>query len=85
MSLADGLATALLRYKRAKDEHGLENLLLGRVDPAAIESNEPVDRRKSPSSANQASRYKLKCPTCTGNLSFQEGCVKCNSCGFSQC
>ncbi|MEM8711384.1 MAG: adenosylcobalamin-dependent ribonucleoside-diphosphate reductase [Planctomycetota bacterium] len=85
MSLADGLATALLRYKRAKDEHGLENLLLGRVEPSAIESDEPVDRRRSPSSTNQAARYKLKCPTCSGNLAFQEGCVKCNSCGFSQC
>ena len=85
MSLADGLATALLRYKRAKDEHGLENLLLGRVDPAAIESDEPVERRKSASAQNQEARYKLKCPTCSNNLSFSEGCVKCVSCGFSQC
>ena len=85
MSLADGLATALLRYKRAKDEHGLENLLLGRVDPAAIESDKPVERRKSASAQNQEARYKLKCPTCSNNLSFSEGCVKCVSCGFSQC
>ncbi|QDV10046.1 Ribonucleoside-diphosphate reductase NrdZ [Planctomycetes bacterium Poly30] len=85
MSLADGLATALLRYKRAKEEHGLENLLLGRVDPAAIEAEAPVERRRTPAMQNQASRYKVKCPTCSGDLSFQEGCVKCNSCGFSQC
>ena len=50
MSLADGLATALLRYERAKDEHGLEALLLGRVlDAAALESDGPVERRRSDS------------------------------------
>lgn len=85
MSLADGLATALLRYMRAKKEHGLEDLLLGRVAPSAIESDAPVERRQSAASQNQESRYKLKCPTCSNNLSFQEGCVKCVSCGFSQC
>lgn len=30
--------------------------------------------------------YKLKCPECNaGTLTFMEGCVKCPSCGFSQC
>ena len=28
---------------------------------------------------------KLKCPSCTSVLAFEEGCVKCYSCGFSQC
>jgi ribonucleoside-diphosphate reductase alpha chain len=31
------------------------------------------------------SQYKLKCPSCDGVLSFEEGCVKCHACGFSQC
>ena len=30
-------------------------------------------------------QYKLKCPACTGTLAFEEGCVKCYGCGFSQC
>ena len=81
MSLADGLATALLRYKRAKDEHGLEALLLGRVDPSKLESEEPVERRRAP----VGRQYKVKCPTCSGDLSFEEGCEKCHSCGFSKC
>lgn len=82
MSLADGLATALLRYKRAKDEHGLEALLLGRVDPTALESDGPVERRRSQSRRP----YKLKCPSCeVGNLVAEEGCEKCHSCGFSKC
>jgi ribonucleoside-diphosphate reductase alpha chain len=31
------------------------------------------------------SQYKLKCPSCDGVLCFEEGCVKCHACGFSQC
>lgn len=82
MSLADGLATALLRYKRAKDEHGLEALLLGRVDPASLEGEGPVERRRSQSRRP----YKLKCPSCeVGTLVAEEGCEKCHSCGFSKC
>lgn len=81
MSLADGLATALLRYKRAKDAHGLEALLLGRVDPASLEMDAPVERRRQPVSR----QYKVKCPSCEGHLSFEEGCEKCHSCGFSKC
>ncbi len=81
MSLADGLATALLRYKRAKDQHGLENLLLGRVDPASLEAEAPVERRRAP----VGRQYKVKCPSCEGHLSFEEGCEKCHSCGFSRC
>lgn len=82
MSLADGLATALLRYKRAKDEHGLEALLLGRVDAAALESDGPVERRRSDSRRS----YKVKCPNCgVGHLVAEEGCEKCYSCGYSKC
>lgn len=82
MSLADGLATALLRYKRAKDDHGLEALLLGKVDPASLEGEGPVERRRS----NAKRPYKLKCPSCeVGTLVAEEGCEKCHSCGFSKC
>jgi hypothetical protein len=31
------------------------------------------------------SAFKLKCPECGSTLSFQEGCVKCPGCGYSQC
>ncbi len=29
--------------------------------------------------------FKLKCPECQTTLVFAEGCVKCTSCGYSQC
>jgi ribonucleoside-diphosphate reductase alpha chain len=31
------------------------------------------------------SEYGVACPSCGLKLSFQEGCKKCNSCGFSAC
>ena len=30
-------------------------------------------------------QYKVLCPDCQNALRFAEGCVKCESCGFSQC
>ncbi len=80
MSLADGLARALRRYKAVKKEYGLENLLLGRV-PTERLSETPLDPPKQSSDT----RYKIKCPACTAVLAFEEGCVKCYDCGFSQC
>jgi ribonucleoside-diphosphate reductase alpha chain len=84
MSLADGLATALLRYKRAKDEHGLEALLLGRVSAEELDGD-PTTKRPASPKVSDAERYKVKCPQCESGISFEEGCVKCHSCGFSQC
>ncbi|HED64411.1 MAG TPA: vitamin B12-dependent ribonucleotide reductase [Planctomycetes bacterium] len=82
MSLADGLARALHRYLAVKKEHGLEALLLGRV---SSDHADPTKKANLPTRAATGSRYKLKCPSCTGTLAFEEGCAKCHQCGFSQC
>ncbi len=84
MSLADGLARALRRYLAAKNVYGLENLLLGRV-PSQQLADGPGDPPKTSAQAQHSQRYKLKCPSCTAVLAFEEGCVKCYDCGFSQC
>lgn len=83
MSLADGLARALHRYIQAKKAHGLEALLLGRVPTEAL-MDVPLQPR-SDSGPQGATSYKLKCPGCSGDLAFEEGCVKCYECGYSQC
>ena len=80
MSLADGLAEALKKYLYYKESYGLKALLLGEVDFAAPTSEAPRAAEHKP-----ASMYKIKCPACEGMLAFEEGCVKCHGCGFSQC
>lgn len=95
-SLADGMSKALKIYHLAKSTHGLDALLLGRVDISKISlkgegslkvaepKSLPTEEKVSKSDAHQAA-YKVKCTECGGTLSFQEGCIKCPSCGFSKC
>jgi ribonucleoside-diphosphate reductase alpha chain len=92
MSLGDGLAKALARYLDAKRRHGLHALLLGTANldvPAASTSASTPSTPPPAASGNGQPRnvghYKLHCPQCDGELAFQEGCVKCHGCGFSQC
>ena len=40
---------------------------------------------RSTARPRNVSQYKIVCPACSGELAFQEGCVKCHGCGFSQC
>ncbi|NQT91840.1 MAG: vitamin B12-dependent ribonucleotide reductase [Lentisphaerae bacterium] len=85
-SLADGLAKAIRKYMFAKDIAGLDALLLGRADLSHVKKGlrtmSPGDHGASTGSPQV---FKVKCPECTGTLAFEEGCVKCPSCGFSQC
>ncbi|MDP6520315.1 MAG: adenosylcobalamin-dependent ribonucleoside-diphosphate reductase [Planctomycetota bacterium] len=98
MSLADGLATALNRYLVAKEDMGLFGLLLGGAKPdmsetgfhqqptAVKEAMEPATPMSAKPNGNGVNKgYKVKCPSCSGALAFEEGCVKCYGCGFSQC
>ena len=85
MSLGDGLAKALHRYLEAKHEHGLHALLLGThtADPSVGQA--PTAASTGDGGPRNVAAYKVKCPACSGTLAFQEGCVKCHGCGFSQC
>ena len=86
MSLADGLARALRRYLHAKKEHGLRALLLGEVSPPSTAKLGATSSLSPGTNApRNVSQYKLVCPSCCSALAFEEGCVKCYSCGFSQC
>ncbi|HKE01173.1 MAG TPA: adenosylcobalamin-dependent ribonucleoside-diphosphate reductase, partial [Planctomycetota bacterium] len=83
LSLADGLAKALTRYLQAKKQFGLRALLLGEVN--ADELAAPAAQPAATAAASAKTAFKVKCPVCAFDLAFAEGCVKCHSCGFSQC
>jgi ribonucleoside-diphosphate reductase alpha chain len=89
-SLADGLAHALRKYLAAKHKFGIKGLLLGEVDLAKLYEDSKAlasgAAGAAPAVLKPKEMFKLKCPNCeAGVLAFQEGCVKCHSCGFSQC
>ena len=74
----------------AKQEVGLHSLLLGGAEPDMTKTNfvakPAVTKPTGPSTQpRNVAQYKLKCPACSSALAFEEGCVKCYSCGFSQC
>jgi ribonucleoside-diphosphate reductase alpha chain len=87
-SLADGLAHALRKYLAAKNKFGIKALLLGEMDLAKLyEEGAGADGNGNGHGALKPKEmFKIKCPSCdVGVLAFQEGCVKCHACGFSQC
>jgi hypothetical protein len=50
MSLGDGLARAIMKYQRAKEFFGLEDLLLGRADLSELENNGHELKTRQPES-----------------------------------
>ena len=89
-SLADGLAKAIQKYLRVKRKFGLKAILLGEADLSAVDDPNATAASIANDPLHQHSRmsqtaFNVKCPECKGVLSFEEGCVKCPSCGYSQC
>jgi len=146
MSLGDGLARALMKYQRAKEVFGLEDLLLGRADLSELANGATEFRTRqaappgmdpgsggsnggggngkggngkgdgqgrtlvqagsgssrpevrlgersttyvelAPVSVSTTTRtaFKVKCPECGSDLTFGEGCAKCQDCGWAKC
>ncbi|MEI6808332.1 MAG: vitamin B12-dependent ribonucleotide reductase [bacterium] len=90
-SLGDSLAKAIKKYQAARKHFGLQGLLLGTIDPAhAHKDVKPQGAAAGGSGENHhtnTSSFKVKCPVtdCSGELSFQEKCVVCTSCGWTKC
>jgi ribonucleoside-diphosphate reductase alpha chain len=86
MSLPDGLACAMRKYLDSMgtfDQNGMTGFT-GMMGAKGV--TKPSTRKTGPTSApRNVGNYKIKCPTCSDRLAFEEGCVKCYGCGFSQC
>ncbi len=93
MSLADGLAKAIEKYQVIRDLGVIKRVLIGEIDEEELErsileymgNGRERQNNRGLSSSSQEERFGVKCPECSSSLSFEEGCMKCPSCGFSQC
>ncbi len=79
LSLPDTIGQAIERYM-AEKEGVQESLPLGAsVDAGGVQA-------QASSSGGAQTRFFGACPECgAGQLSFEEGCVKCHICGYSEC
>jgi len=84
LSAPDAVAQAIERYL-AEREGVQEELLIPSPSPVRAEAQTAVAPSGSYSSQVQQS-YLGSCPECgTGQLAYEEGCVKCHICGYSEC
>ncbi len=91
-SVPDALALALSRHSResggpgavAFDERTMHGAQLGLFNPASQTGSPQADaalREAHGAAATQS----MRCPDCSGKLSYQEGCLMCHACGFNKC
>jgi hypothetical protein len=100
-SCSDAIGKALEKYNEAREARGLSevgavapegaadgngtraSLVEERASFDALEAGGAQAVRQSRSS--EMGRVQGACHDCGGQLSFEEGCVKCHSCGFTEC
>ncbi|MCL5966337.1 MAG: TSCPD domain-containing protein [Deltaproteobacteria bacterium] len=80
LSCADAVAKAVEWYLEAIDE----------MAAGMLKAAEPSIAARNPSAAprtrgDEAGIVRGACPDCGSQVEMQEGCVKCRSCGFSEC
>ncbi len=83
MSLADGLACALQKYIDSRANFGHQGTANWTIEKS--ETTTQTGGGDTTGAPRNVANYKIKCPTCSEKLAFEEGCVKCYGCGFSQC
>lgn len=54
-------------------------------ESAGVSDDVWSDRAPAVSRSAEASKVQGACVDCGGQLSYEEGCVKCHSCGFTEC
>jgi ribonucleoside-diphosphate reductase alpha chain len=84
MSLADGLECALQKYVDSRETYGYQRMMFETSTEKAMPTRMTGGSGDGEMPQN-VRNYKIKCPSCSAKLAFEEGCVKCYDCGFSQC
>ena len=77
LSIPDGVAKALERYMDGEAnqvQSSMTSFSSDTEDGDASDAEKLVESGKNP-----------ECPECGGMLSYGEGCVKCEACGYSKC
>jgi ribonucleoside-diphosphate reductase alpha chain len=83
LSAPDAIGQAIEYYLQEKDGIQEELILTAPVTSAA---GSAAPSRAPSGGGSSGPDYLGSCPECgTGQLSFEEGCVKCHVCGFSEC
>jgi len=99
-SVPDGLAKALKRQVSGELHKSIQSRLDSVGGPKAVKSTAPAPPRVETDSEGDrefvtddevsaalivARGDNPECPECNNMLSLQEGCIKCLSCGYSEC
>ncbi|AKL98034.1 vitamin B12-dependent ribonucleotide reductase [Endomicrobium proavitum] len=85
LSCADAVAKAMEAYAKEKQAPALfDNAVVTAADPYPEASPEKKSAYSKDSKQNFSGSCP-QCPECGEMLTFEEGCQKCNSCGYSKC
>jgi ribonucleoside-diphosphate reductase alpha chain len=85
LSVPDAIGQAIERYM--EEQAGIqEELPINLTAPAGKAAAAQAQAAPTPYTAGEAEKFVGSCPECgSGQLAFEEGCVKCHVCGYSEC
>ncbi|MCJ7450351.1 MAG: ribonucleoside-diphosphate reductase [Candidatus Nanohaloarchaeota archaeon QJJ-9] len=90
LSIPDGIAKAINRYVEGEAKKVQANVSSFSEEGGSDEEEEELEDNKEESSENNAEQLvedgkNPECPECGAILTYSEGCVKCENCGYSEC
>ncbi|HSL72337.1 MAG TPA: hypothetical protein VK864_18965, partial [Longimicrobiales bacterium] len=83
LSVPDAIAQALSQHEAEKQ--GIQQDLLSPVRSAPVASAPIAQTQLSFGNYDPGETFIGTCPECHSGLQYMEGCVKCLSCGYSEC
>lgn len=84
LSIPDAIAKAIKRHLGAQAT-GVQKPVEAFEDPGAVETDSETDKEARDDRAIVKAGLNPECPECGRVLVFEEGCVRCHSCGYSEC